>query len=522
MSQSNRDVVWLDLGNVGDFIKPPGPHEQWQDHGLGLLRTICHQAGIVSRVISLRGLSNWSELTNQLTGADMLLMNVRSYTYPFARKAARQFKSLNPSGRVLVGGMHATVAPQEMIDEESFDVICQGAGEGVIVDLILNPRSTRLVQGKGSLSMDEWPMLDRTLWPSPPVSGTALSDTWPLEPACGWGPPPVATVLTSRVCPWQCSFCNESAFIPHQSRKSVESVIDELNFLDRRYGVGSVVIHDSMFFQNPHWLEQWLELYPRKARKLWPYWAAARSDTVLKWSDLFVELVRETNWNTISIGFESGSNRMLEVLNKECTVEQNIQVIDLVNRLGDSIESRGGLPPIFWANMMLAIPGETQMDAFHTMALVRLMKRVQPSIAYYAPYPGSVLGHQLIAEDKSLMSAEDYHRYPHDEKVVGLDYGFYRDLLNGKYDQNVDDIMTQVFQPMLGDVGKTYRNQPSHKIYLFSLCDGGYKLAYGPDPESAFERLKHRLSTSELVNVLPKQFKRIRQNQLRLYLDQLG
>ena len=49
---------------------------------------------------------------------------------------------------------------------------------------------------------------------------------------------------------------------------------------DRKYGVGSVVIHDSMFFQNPRWLREWIELYPRKANKVWPYWAAGRADTV--------------------------------------------------------------------------------------------------------------------------------------------------------------------------------------------------------------------------------------------------
>ena len=38
--------MWLDLGDLGDLVNPDGPHEQWQDHGLGLLRTILHQNGI--------------------------------------------------------------------------------------------------------------------------------------------------------------------------------------------------------------------------------------------------------------------------------------------------------------------------------------------------------------------------------------------------------------------------------------------------------------------------------------------
>ena len=66
------------------------------------------------------------------------------------------------------------------------------------------------------------------------------------------------------------------------------------------------------------------------------------------------------------------------------------------------------------------------------------MRHVIPSISYYAPYPGSVLGHQLIAEDKSLMTKENYHRFASDEKVKGIDYKFYKDLLHGKYDGEID------------------------------------------------------------------------------------
>jgi len=105
-----------------------------------------------------------------------------------------------------------------------------------------------------------------------------------------------------------------------------------------------------------------------------------------------------------------------------------------VNQLGDELEAEGKEPPIFWSNIMLGIPGETHEDAFKTMRMLKRMKRVYPSIAYYAPYPGSALGNQLIAEGKSRMTKDNYHRFPDDEKVIGVDYQFYRELLAGKYD----------------------------------------------------------------------------------------
>ena len=230
-------ILWLDLGDLGDLVHPDGPHEQWQDHGLGLLRTILHQQGIETDLASTRAVSSWDELKPQLQGYETLILNVRSYTFPVARKAAQLFKELNPQSTILAGGMHATVAPDEMESVAAFDKICQGPGENVIVDLVRNPDAfDRLFQATGSKSMAEWPMIDRSLWPKPNGRKVkrAFKWRWPMEPECGWGPGPVATILTSRVCPWQCVFCNESSYIPNIGRRPVEAVIDELNYLDRR------------------------------------------------------------------------------------------------------------------------------------------------------------------------------------------------------------------------------------------------------------------------------------------------
>jgi radical SAM superfamily enzyme YgiQ (UPF0313 family) len=440
-------IVWLDLGDLGDLVNPAGPHEQWQDHGLGLLRTILHQNGVTTDLLSTRACTSWEELEAQLKGYEVLIMNVRSYTFPVAYRSAQIFKKVNPAGMVLTGGMHATVALDEMEAIPEFDRICQGPGENIIVDLVKDPHAfPRVILGVGAKSMADWPMIDRTLWPQPASKKLAKKFNWPLEPECGWGPGPVVTLLTSRVCPWQCVFCNENSYIPNMGRRPVEAVIDELNYLDKKYGVGSLVIHDSMFFQNPSWLEEWLEKYPRKANHVWPYWAAARADTVRQWPDLFTALIEETNWDTVSIGFESGSDRVLKILNKECNEEDNYFTIDLLTRIGDGMERQGKKPPVFWSNIMLGIPGETREDAFKTMRMVKYTKRILPSISFYAPYPGSALGNQLIAEGKSKMTKENYHRFPDDEKVLGVDYAFYRELLAGKYDDEVNRGLTQIRQ----------------------------------------------------------------------------
>jgi radical SAM superfamily enzyme YgiQ (UPF0313 family) len=403
---------------------------------MGLLRTILHREGIITDLVSMRNTKNWREVRRRIRGYRMLIMNVRSYNYDHALGAARIFKEENPKGMVAVGGMHACLCPNEMVEQDVFDKICTGPGELVITDLVRAPESfPRVFPGKGAKSMGDWPMIDRTLWPKPRGLALRYKTRYPLEAGQGWGPRPVASILTSRVCPWQCSFCNENSYIPFIRRRPVEVVIEELNYLDSKYGVGSVVIHDSMFFQQPPWLEEWLEKYPRMARYKWPYWAAARADTVCKWPELFEALVRETNWNTVSIGFESGSNPVLRILNKQVTEEENHFTIDLVNRIGDEMEAAGEKPVSFWSNVMLAIPGETPEDAFKTIRMLKRMKRARLAVAFYAPYPGSALGYQIIAEGKSLM--RKHSRGTGDERVKGIDYKFYRDLLRGAFDDEV-------------------------------------------------------------------------------------
>lgn len=431
-------ILWIDLGTPGELLTG-GPMEQWQDHGLGLLRTILDQAGVKTDILSTRARETWRDVAVDMVGYDTILMNVRSYRLLQARQVAKMFKLGNPKGKVIVGGMHATVSPHEMEESSDFDHICQGAGEQTIVDLVRDPGNfPRVLRGKGAKSMAEWPFIDRTLWPNTRNVRAKLYRTWPLEPDPGWGPNPVATVMTDRVCPWACTFCNEASYIPQVVRRPVESVIEELNWLDKEHGpLGSVIIHDSMFFQSPRWLEEWLEKYPKMANQLWPYWAAGRADTVRQWPDLFEALVRETNWRTVSIGFESGSTRVLKMLNKECTAEDNYFTIDLLNKIGDDMQAKGQVAPSFWSNIMFAIPGETREDAFATVKMMWHTKRLIPSIAYYAPFPGSVLGEQIIAEGKSLMEEGDNQRYAGQPKVKGVDYSFYDQLLAGRFNKAI-------------------------------------------------------------------------------------
>lgn len=115
------------------------------------------------------------------------------------------------------------------------------------------------------------------------------------------------------------------------------------------------------------------------------------------------------------IGFESGSQRVLNFLRKGTTVEQNLEAARICKKLGVRI----------WANYMMGLPTETQEEV---RATVRMVKEIDPdyySPAFYTPLPGSDLYTYVQEQGLSLISDHDsYRRNPTEAKIKGLDYGF--------------------------------------------------------------------------------------------------
>lgn len=435
--------LFVEADELGQWVNGQsfGIHETWQDHGAGLLLTLANQAGHPFEVLTLKAMHSWAEVRMRLKGYDLLAMNVRSWRYAFAKRTAELFKAVNPEGVVVVGGMHATVAPQEMLAVEQFGDIVQGEGEGTWLDLLaiyedgIRPLTPNLVPGSVGkyTSLDDLPFVDRSLWPRTPDAAA-----WPLESPGGWGPGKrAATMITSRMCPWHCSFCApaERKHFKVLRRRSVGSTLAELLEVQARWGeFGTVVFHDSEFLMMRSWLEEFLTRYPSET-PAWPFWASLRADQVARWPDLVRALHKDAHWHCFSIGLESGSQRVLDIMNKETTVEQNEAAIELVNGFVDEAERESRRPPVIFANVMLAIPGEEPEDAFATIRMLSRIKRVIPSVSWMTPYPGSALGDKIIAEGRSLDTHKKYLRFPNEPKIAGIDYQFYVDLFNGKYDR---------------------------------------------------------------------------------------
>ncbi|MBF0247637.1 MAG: radical SAM protein [Alphaproteobacteria bacterium] len=141
----------------------------------------------------------------------------------------------------------------------------------------------------------------------------------------------------------------------------------------------------------------------------------------------------------LSIGFESGSDRVLKFLGKHTTREQNLTAAEICHRYGINII----------ANYMFGIPTETEEEAWQT---VSMMQQIRPYVylcSFFTPTPGT--GLYTYCERKGLLIDrpwEEYSRYPDSEKIKGVDYELMkRALAESQKVRNVlerDDIGTQM------------------------------------------------------------------------------
>jgi radical SAM superfamily enzyme YgiQ (UPF0313 family) len=145
-----------------------------------------------------------------------------------------------------------------------------------------------------------------------------------------------------------------------------------------------------------------------------PFFCQTRADIVVRHEDMVQRMV-EVGLRGYFVGFESGSDRVLNFIRKGTTVQQNLEAARVCRRLGISI----------WANYMMGLPTETKEEVLDT---VRMMKTIDPdyySPAFFTPHPGTDLYDYVVEHGLSRITDYDsYRRNPTEPKISGQDYNF--------------------------------------------------------------------------------------------------
>lgn len=287
---------------------------------------------------------------------------------------------------IMWGGIHPTLLPEKTLREEYVDFIIHGEAEITIREFTREfekkeKSNFTKILGLGYKDEDKKIHINEK---RPLIEDLdTLSLDWSLINVRNffgkqWGSKKIIGYTTSRGCPFNCSFCYNQAFNKKRWRShSEKKVIEDIQKLKDQYEVDGIKFYDDFFFANPNRAINILEKI-----KL-PWYGEARIGMITK---KLVEKFIETEAKEILFGLESGSDRILKILNKQQTVKQIYYGVSLLSK-APQLRVVG--------SFILGCPTETKEETFKTIDTILDLRKVHStmrySLGFYLPYPGSEL-----------------------------------------------------------------------------------------------------------------------------------
>ncbi len=349
--------------------------------------------------------SNLKLIINRLK-PKIVCLTASTPTYTFALNCSKLIKSVNPDIKVVLGGLHATSLPDQCLKNTALDIAVIGEGEETLFDLVnefrkdnLNLNSVKGIayRSNGEIirteprplieNLDELPFPARDLLP---MDKYRVSIKWCYRT-------PLATMFTARGCPFQCIFCDSHTIFGRKTRfRSAENIIAEIKELVEKFGVKEILFYDDTF-----------TLDMNRANKICDLLIENKID--LTWCCLsrvnrvdyeLLKKMKKAGCHMISYGLETGSEKMLKVINKGSTLEQAEKAIALTKKA--NIECNG--------SFVFGLPGETRETMLQT---IKWVKKVNPTYAIFfraIPFPGTDL-HKYLEENKLYNKDNSWDNY---------------------------------------------------------------------------------------------------------------
>jgi radical SAM superfamily enzyme YgiQ (UPF0313 family) len=301
-------------------------------------------------------------------------------------RIARMAKALVPGIRAVFGGPHVSALKERLlVDFPEIDFSIVGEGEEALAELIRSNGDGRLeVRGlihraNGEVRFNGYRErgldLDRLPFPAyHRLRGFPAAYRLPLfnYPAV-----PNTSCVSSRGCPYICSYCDRSVYRRSYRFNSAEYLYDHLKYLKNRFGIRHVNFYDDQFTLNRGRIEALARLLMERPIGV-TYNCAARAEHLD--SDLLRLMAASGCW-MISLGIESGDPELLARHRQNPDLDMIAAKVRLIHRAGIRVK---GL-------FMMGLPGETEPSIRKTMAYVSRLHLDDLNLAKFTPFPGSAL-----------------------------------------------------------------------------------------------------------------------------------
>jgi anaerobic magnesium-protoporphyrin IX monomethyl ester cyclase len=414
-------LIYPGIAGYGFASVGRGMEAGWISHGLAHLASAAKAQGFAVDLIDLRALEGWDHFRQEIATRrpDVVGITMMSVDYNPAAQCLDILKDVDPGIVTVVGGPHPTLALDEVIANDKIDYIITHEGEITFSKLLAaieagDRPAERVLVGEQP-DLDALPFPDRDLFLNEWRKAGYDSDS-PEDPFVPELPPPFVTIIAGRGCRYNCSFCQPAErrlFGRGVRRRSPANIVAELEVLRTKYGFNSLMFHDDTLTGDREWVVEFCHLYQQHGFDQ-PFFCQSRADIIVRHEDM-VALMARAGCKGYFIGFESGSDRVLDFIRKGTTRQTNIQAARICRKYGIKI----------WANYMLGLPTETKAEVMETISM---LKRIDPdyySPAFYTPHPGSDLYDYCIENGLSLITSHDqYRRNPTEVKIKGQDNAF--------------------------------------------------------------------------------------------------
>lgn len=258
--------------------------------------------------------------------------------------------------KLIVGGPHATLFPETIPD--FVDFIVQGEGEEVIGDIIEGKITNRIIKTSRILDLDTLPK----------PAYEAFSHL-PYKVDVDWFPEtPVFTMNVSRGCPHNCSFCSVKKLWGRKyTYFSTQRVLSDIDWLIETFFIKGIYFREDNFTIKR---ERTKEISIGLATRNLKWLCETRVDTL---DEELIKVMSNSGCKAFYIGFESGSQRMLNTYNKGITIEQGLQVAEWCHKYDIKIA----------ASFIINHPAETQEDKELTE---KFIKQINPHTIWKNKY----------------------------------------------------------------------------------------------------------------------------------------
>lgn len=394
-STGKRKVILISPNYNSQQVAPP--------LGLGYLAGSLLAAGHEVEIIDcLRdGIRN-ENIGSILSGKNPDIVGVTAVTpsYPLVVELCRTVRGCCPDAKIVVGGPHPTALPETTLKETGADGVIIGEGERSIVELAGSSLDGDWKNIKGIVYLDSQKKvvqtgrrepvsnIDELPWPAWHLLGP---NKYPRAPH-GNLPKnfPVAPILTSRGCPYDCSFCAVNCLWQHKFRmRDPKNVVDEIEYLVKDFGIREIHIEDDNFtLVKEHAMKVCQGIMDRKLDISWNCPNGVRADRL---DEELLKLMKQSGCYLLSFGIESGSEKILEMHSKAINKEKIRAAVGLCNEIG--IETQGFF--------IIGLPGENRETVEETIRFSKELRLDRAQFSIFTPFPGSKLWDELKDEIKA-------------------------------------------------------------------------------------------------------------------------